>query len=1077
MFITDKEVKRVVSSNRNFQIAKQYHYNDCTNEIYITFNGNTKLYKIKASVEVRGYETFAIIEVNKDSKVVDYSCDCYWCNEYAACGHIGSILLDIQDLSPETFPFHYKNDREAKRKEQQRIFAEQQKEREAALRLQQQKRKEEDARNLINQYRKQIDTALLDDIAPDTKLIFTSLVDNNYYLSLKFKVGRNHKYIVKNIQKLVTNILNEETVSYGKKLTFKHSRNHFDNDSLNVLSFINQILSIQESQFSSTIKEIHLTRDILDLFYETYMNIPFSHYDFRIVDTIYHPILKIEEISNYYYISLDMDRDLYVGNKNIYFLEHNILHRVVLDLEGKVSNLIEELLTEGEIIVNKKDIKDFYTYVLSDVKDYINIQGMEFGDQREEGTITLYGDVDEQDRICISLEYEYDSGEKKQGFDKSNQDISMAARKIEGYIQQNAKINHKEKKAYMDSNSKDTYNFIQLGLPHLSQYCDIYVSDVLRQVGSKASVSVNVGVTVKNDLLSIDMDSVNIPKEELAAVLEAYKRKKKFFKLQNGELLYLESDTLEEVNTMLDTYNISRNNIVDGQIDLELYRAFSVDAFAEMSEHVTYDRSSLFKDMVDTFTKIDKEEYELSSNYQDILRDYQKYGYQWLQTIRSYGFSGILADDMGLGKTLQVISLLDQNKRDDTVSVVICPSSLILNWEDEIRKFSNSLTCLSVYGTIEKRTEKINQFLNHDVLITSYDYIRRDIDKYKDISFYYIILDEAQYIKNQKTKNAIAVKNLQGKHRLALTGTPIENSLAELWSIFDFLMPGYLYNYSYFQTHFESPIVKEKDEQKQLELKKLISPFILRRTKKEVLTELPDKIENTIPITFSEEERKLYLANLAKINEELQTKLDIAKTDHIAILAMLTKLRQICCEPRVAFEGIEKTSSKMQACMDLIRNLKQNNKKVLLFSTFTSVLDLLVDELEKEKISYYILTGKTNKEKRRQLVNDFQSDDTTVFLISLKAGGTGLNLTSAEAVIHFDPWWNMSAQNQATDRAHRIGQQNTVQVFKLIIKDSIEERILELQEKKRNLSDTFVEGNEGTITSMSTEDIIELFSM
>ena len=1076
MFITDKEVQRVVSSNRNFQIAKEYHYNDCINEIYITFNNNTKIYKIKASVEVRGYETFAIIEVNESSKVVDYSCDCYWCNEYAACGHIGAILLEIQDLSPEIFPFHYKNDREAKRKEQQRIFAEQQKEREAALRLQQLKRKEEDARNFIDQYRKQVDTAILDCIAPDTNSIYTSLLDNQSFLSLKFKIGHNRKYIIKNIQKLITNILNEETVSYGKNLTFKHSKSHFDNPSLDVVSFINQILSMQELQNTSTMKEIQLTRDILDLFCETYMAIPYSHYDFRIVDTVYQPILQIEEASNCYRICLDKDIHFYVGNKNLYFLQESILHRVVLDAEGKVSNLLEELLVEYEIIVNKRDMKDFYIYVLSDIKEYIHIQGIALEEQKEENRIILYGDIDEQDRICISLEYEYETGDKKQGFSKSNQDISIAARKIEGYIQQYAKVNEKENKAYMDANGKDTYTFIQLGLPYLQQYCDIYVSDVLRSVGSKTNVSVHVGVTVKNDLLSIDIDSVNIPKEELAAVLEAYKRKRKFFKLQNGELLYLESNSLEEVNTMLDTYNISRNTIVDGKIDLELYRAFSVDAFAEMSEHVTYNRSLLFKDMIDSFTKID-EEYDLSPTYQTILRDYQKYGYQWLQTIRNYGFSGILADDMGLGKTLQVISLLDQNKEKGNVSIVICPSSLILNWEDEIQKFSSQLTCLSIYGTLEKRTEKINQYQKYDVLITSYDYIRRDFEKYKDISFFYIILDEAQFIKNQKTKNAISVKKLQAKHRLALTGTPIENSLAELWSIFDFLMPGYLYNYNYFHSYFEAPIVKEKDELKQLELKKLISPFILRRTKNEVLTELPDKIENTIPITFREEEQKLYLANLAKINAELQTKLDIDKADHIAILAMLTKLRQICCEPRIAFEGIDKPSSKMQACMDLIRNLKQNRKKVLVFSTFTSVLDLLVKELEKETISYYTLTGKTNKEKRRKLVNAFQTDDTMVFLISLKAGGTGLNLTSAEAVIHFDPWWNMSAQNQATDRAHRIGQKNTVQVFKLIIKDSIEERILELQEKKRNLSHTFVEGNEGTITSMSTEDIIELFKM
>lgn len=1076
MFITDKEVQRVVSSSRNFQIAKQYHYNDCVNEIYITFNEKTRIYKIKATVEVRGYETFTIIEVNEQSKVVDYECDCYWCNEYAACGHVGAILLEIQDLAPDTFPFHYKNDREAKRLEQQRIFKEQQKQREEALRVQRQKRKEEDARDLINLYRKNIDTAIIDSIVPDTYMIFTSLLDDEYHLSLKFKVGSTQKYVIKNIQKFINDILNEETVSYGKKLSFKHTRNHFDEISLEVLSFMSESLSTQESYYSNGYKEILLTTNKLDMFYEMYQNIPSNYCDFRLAEYHFCPKVRIEEKEDHYRLTLESEFGFYLGNKNVYFVRQNILYRVILDEEGKTTQLLEELVSEEEIIVNKEDMNDFYVYVLSDIKEYIEIDGYESKNYIEEDNIILYGDVDEYDQVCISLEYEYEGGEKHQGFDKKNKDISMLARKIEGYIQQYATIDYKQHQALMSSQDRNTQSFIQLGLTYLNQHCDVYVSDVLRQIGSKANISVNVGVTIKNDLLAIDIDSVDIPKEELAAVLEAYRRKKKFYKLQDGELIYLDSDTLEEVDSMLDTYNISRNNIVDGHLDLELYRAFSVEALAQMSDFVTYDRSALFKDVIDTFSKIEDKEYPLSESYQNILRDYQKYGYQWLQTIRNYNFGGILADDMGLGKTLQVISLLDENRSDEHVSIVIAPSSLILNWEDEIHKFSPDLKCISIYGNIAQRDERISQCKDYDVIITSYDYIRRDVEKYSDINFYYIIIDEAQYIKNQKTKNAISVKKLDGKHKLALTGTPIENSLAELWSIFDFLMPGYLYNYHYFQTHFESPIVKEKDEQKQIELKKLISPFILRRTKKEVLKELPEKIENTMPIEFNEEERKLYLANLAKINTELQTKLGMDKLDHMAILAMLTKLRQICCEPRVAFEGIDKVSSKMQGCIELIKTLRDNNKKVLLFSTFTSVLDLLSKELDKESITYYSLTGKTDKEKRRELVNRFQNDKTTVFLISLKAGGTGLNLTSAEAVIHFDPWWNISAQNQATDRAYRIGQKNTVQVFKLIMKDSIEEKILELQEKKKDLSDTFVEGNDGTITSMSTEDIIELFS-
>ena len=271
--------------------------------------------------------------------------------------------------------------------------------------------------------------------------------------------------------------------------------------------------------------------------------------------------------------------------------------------------------------------------------------------------------------------------------------------------------------------------------------------------------------------------------------------------------------------------------------------------------------------------------------------------------------------------------------------------------------------------------------------------------------------------------------------------------------------------------------VVDSEGRTQQEVKKLITPFILRRNKKDVLTELPEKIEKTLSIEFNEEENKLYLANLIQVNKELQEQLNYDNVDRIAILAMLTRLRQICCEPRIIYDNISNISSKLSGCLDLIRNFLGNNQKVLLFSSFTSVLDLIAKELEKESITYYQLTGDTKKEERHRLVNQFQNDDTTVFLISLKAGGTGLNLTAAEAVIHFDPWWNMSAQNQATDRAYRIGQENVVTVYKLVMKDSVEEKILELQNKKKNLADSFVENNEGSITTMSTNDIIELFKV
>ena len=593
----------------------------------------------------------------------------------------------------------------------------------------------------------------------------------------------------------------------------------------------------------------------------------------------------------------------------------------------------------------------------------------------------------------------------------------------------------------------------------------------------KSQFNISVGITIENDLLAIDVESIDIPSEELAAVLSSYQRKKKFHRLKNGKLLYLDSNELEELDDFMNNYNLKPKMLEDGHLDLNVYRAFSIENNVENSKYLNFDRSDIFKEVINNFRNIKKTNYPLSKNYDNILRDYQKYGYQWLQSISAYGFGGILADDMGLGKTLQIIALLDENRHADKTSLVICPSSLLLNWQDEIHKFSSNLTCQCVNGSLQKRKAAIDAFNDVDILITTYDYIRRDYKLYQDHQFEYLVIDEAQYIKNPKTKNAASVKTIKAKHRFALTGTPIENSLAELWSIFDFLMPDYLFNYHYFQTHYETPIVKNHDEQKQQELKKLISPFILRRNKKDVLTELPEKIEKTITLEFNEEEHKLYLANLVQVNKSLQEQLNYEKVDRIAILAMLTRLRQICCEPRVLYENITHISSKLEGCLDLIRNFQGNNQKVLLFSSFTAVLDLIIQELKKENISYYKLTGDTKKEERHRLVKQFQNDETTVFLISLKAGGTGLNLTAAEAVIHFDPWWNMSAQNQATDRAHRIGQQNIVTVYKLVMKDSIEEKILELQNKKKNLADSFVEGNEGTITSMSTDEIIELFKV
>ena len=465
------------------------------------------------------------------------------------------------------------------------------------------------------------------------------------------------------------------------------------------------------------------------------------------------------------------------------------------------------------------------------------------------------------------------------------------------------------------------------------------------------------------------------------------------------------------------------------------------------------------------------------------MRRYQEVGFKWLKTLDNYGLGGILADDMGLGKTLQVITLLldyNNNAVNRKTSIVVSPSSLALNWFSELKKFAPSLNACVISGNAEERKKIIKDIDKYDIIITSYDLLKRDIEEYKNLKyeFKYIIADEAQYIKNNNTQNFKAIKQIKAQTRFALTGTPIENSLAELWSIFDFSMPGYLYSYRQFKELFETPIIKEEDSYKVKKLKMLIEPFILRRIKEEVLTELPDKTVTVLNSEMEDEQQKIYMSYMAEAREEVANELKVNsfEKNQMKILALLMRLRQICCHPSLFINNYQAGSGKLNQCMEIIKDAVQANHKILLFSGYTSMFDLIEPELEKEGIKYFKLTGQTKVSDRIKLVDEFNENaDIKVFLISLKAGGTGLNLIGADMVIHYDPWWNISAENQATDRTYRIGQKRNVQVYKLITKNSIEEKIYELQQRKAKLVDNMLSTNETFISKLSKEDIMKLF--
>ncbi|MBS4885046.1 MAG: DEAD/DEAH box helicase [Amedibacillus dolichus] len=1091
----------VVSDTTSIRLSESYYRYDNVEEIHITFDTDMYMYCVIARVNVLGklsqcrlwideegnvdsYQCHRLFETKqRDSSIVSYERDCPWCNEESACGDIGAVLLKLAALPDETIPFHYISEKrlsqEEKEKRRQEEYRKQQRNRMLAFgktMLREQKRAYENKIVSLTQHQQY---ELQPELAYDH-------VDEKLYVS--FRIGAQKKYVLKDIETFLERIENHIHYKYGKQLEFVHCMEAFDERSRKQISLLKQWCEERQQAhleyngyyygYSRITRSLALSENEIDAFFDLYDG---QDTEFTLIKTERRIRILVQEEGDLLHFSYD-DEKLIVGNKHLYTITQEVgqtveLCQITLDSEGKTMSFLNDI-TSNVLYIEKKEYAAFYKYVISDIQPYLDIIGLECLKELPEpySVIKLYGDIDANGQMYIKLNYYNEEGERGEGFD-DNPITSYAQDVVEAYIKSYASIiDYDAHIAYFDMDREDAYTFVLEGLSFLNSYCEIYVSDALKNLEKEHHYTIQVGVRIENDLLGIDIQSLEIPKEELSAVLRSYRRKRKFYRLKNGNLLNLNSPQLKELDDMLESYHLSGNDLVDGKATMEAYRLFSMNDKANQAQYLDIQRSAQFQAKIDQFYSSKNKSYPLPSPYDKILRDYQKEGVQWLSMMRDSGFNGILADDMGLGKTLQVIALLD-SKVSGKTSIVICPASLIYNWEDEIHRFSKTLKCKCICGNAKQRAQEIASYSQYDVLLTSYDYIRRDIELYEAMTFYYVILDEAQYIKNQKTRNALCVKKLKAEHKLALTGTPIENSLAELWSIFDFLMPDYLFNYHYFQAHYESEIVKNHNEEVQQKLKKLVAPFVLRRNKKEVLRELPDKIEQNYIIDFSEEENKLYVAHLAQVNRELSQMVNMQSTDKITILAMLTKLRQLCCEPRLVFENIHEPSSKLKACIHLIQTLKENKQKVLLFSSFTSMLELIADELYKEGISYYILTGATNKEERRELVERFQNDSTTVFLISLKAGGTGLNLTSAEAVIHYDPWWNQSAQNQATDRAYRIGQRKKVQVFKLVMKNSIEEKIQKLQLMKKELADMFVENNETNLAKMSKEELLSLFEI
>ena len=639
-----------------------------------------------------------------------------------------------------------------------------------------------------------------------------------------------------------------------------------------------------------------------------------------------------------------------------------------------------------------------------------------------------------------------------------------------------------ERDRFVQEKEEESYDFLTEGLSELPDWVDVYYADSFVKRPVRPMPKVTAGVRVSDtDLLEVTFDMKNLDFQELMDILDSYHQKRRYHRLKDRTFVTLEDQQMQALADFVDHVGITRKKEgTDGVVELPLSHAMYLDELSRGEDSLHLERSRAFRALVRDIRHPEEAETDVPESLAGVLRDYQETGFRWLTTLASHHLGGILADDMGLGKTLQVIAfLLSQQNDTDPPSLVVAPTSLMYNWLDEIQRFAPQLRALAVAGTKAER-ETILAAVDEkcDVLITTYNLLKRDIASYENMRFRYCILDEAQHIKNPVTQNARAVKKVRAGGYFALTGTPIENTLTELWSIFDFLMPGYLLTHKKFKTHFETPIVREQDERTMKDLRRHVMPFILRRMKKDVLTELPDKVERRMVNEMTPKQEKVYQAWFIRSQKEFAAELRANGfgDSRIKILAILTRLRQIACDPSLFLEGYEGGSGKLDMLEEVVGEAVESGHRLLIFSQFTTMLAHIGERLRRLGIPYHYLDGSTPALERIRLVKSFNQGGAPVFLISLKAGGTGLNLTGADMVIHFDPWWNPAVEDQATDRAYRLGQKNNVQVLKFITKNTVEEKIYELQERKKSLIDQMIQPGENFLTKLSEDEIRDLFA-
>ena len=1069
--LTENKIKDLCGSSQTFLRGKKYYNNSRVKSL--EFDSDRKSF---VSIVSGNFNYRIRVYFDEAGNFDDASCTCpAYRRYYGYCKHIAAVLLAIKN-NPSVVSKIIEN------------------------------RQREGIQDLINYFSY---------ATPQKKSLINLEInykyakeDDGYISKVHFKIGEEKLYVLKSPKKFIENMHNNEPLLFGKFFTYIPEKHQFKKQDQALIDMIAEKVE-QEQQINESFwryskgsifngKNMTLSSSSAKRFFDIMNEEKFNliidgvvHEGIRIIQEDLPLKFKLVQDKENMLLKLDQEKKPFaLVEDGFYFYYDNQIYHISSEQQRYLMPFYKTFAKDEELYIHN----DFNEGFVSQVLPFIEKIGTLEIDQEVEASIykpefkcEIYLDK-KGENIIADIKYIYgdiiihpfaDHHSEKQdehrilvrNVEKEGQIISLI---------EDAEFQVSSEYIYLEGDEK-TYKFIVDIIPLLNQLGEVYYSDAFKNIKmyNNSSLSTKIRLNDETDILEFSFNIEGIDKAEMVNVFAALQEKKRFYRLKKGGFLPLNLEELDNFLNAMQYLKITPEDLSKELMEIPKYRALYLDEILKDTNIKSINRNIAFKQLIQNIKEPTDIDYQVPKDFENVLRKYQVTGFKWLKTLSNYKMGGILADDMGLGKTIQVLALLTSEKLEKGLqpSLIVVPTSLVYNWLAEVTKFAPDLKALVISGTKDDREHYIENLLDYDLIVTSYPLIRRDIELYKQTKFRYCILDEAQHIKNPASQNAASVKKIQAENYFALTGTPIENSLTELWSIFDFIMPGYLLSHRKFVKDYEKAIIKDNNKEALAQLKKQIAPFILRRMKKEVLKELPDKIENKMMAELTKEQKFVYLGYLNQIKGEIdhQIKERGFGRSHIKILAGLTRLRQICCHPSLFLENYHGGSGKMELLQEVLQESLQGGHRILLFSQFTSMLKIIKGYLEQESIEYFYLDGSTETRLRGKMVDRFNKGEKDIFLISLKAGGTGLNLTGADTIIHFDPWWNPAVEDQATDRAHRIGQEKIVHVIKLFTRGTIEEKIFDIQERKKKMIESIVKPGETMISKLTEDEIRNLF--